>query len=60
MRMRPRLHTEKISWGYPPALVNLSKCLYVKQLTPVPKPRAENSVPVWSDSFALTELTRLS
>ena len=43
-----------------PALVNLSKCLYDKQLTPLPKPRAENRAPAWSDSLALTELTRLS
>ena len=43
-----------------PALVNLSKCLYDKQLTPLPKPRAENSARAWSDSLALTELTRLS
>ena len=43
-----------------PALVNLSKCLYDKQLTPLLKPRAENSALAWSDSLALTELTRLS
>ena len=42
-----------------PARVNLSKCLYDKQLTPLPKPRAENSARAWSDSLALTELTRL-
>ena len=28
-----------------PALVNLSKCLYDKQLTPLPEPRAENRLP---------------
>ena len=43
-----------------PALVNLSKCLYDKQLTPLPMPSAENSTPAWSDSLALTKLTRLS
>ena len=58
--MRPRLHREKISRVTLPALVNLSKCLYDKQLTPLPKPSAENSAPAWSDSLALTELTRLS
>ena len=43
-----------------PARVNLSKCLNEKQLTPLRKPRAENITPAWSDSLALTELTRLS
>ena len=43
-----------------PARVNLSKCLYEKRLTPLRKPRAENSARAWSaDSLALTELTRL-
>ena len=60
MRMRPRLHREKISRVTLPALVNLSKCLYDKQLTPLPMPSAENSAPAWSDSLALTKLTRLS
>ena len=60
MRMRSRLHREKISRVTLPALVNLSKCLYDKQLTPLPKPSAENRAPAWSDSLALTKLTRLS
>ena len=42
-----------------PAPVNLSKCLYEKWLTPLRKSRAENSARAWSDSLALTELTRL-
>ena len=42
-----------------PARVNLSKCLYKKCLTPLRKPRAENSARACSDSLALTELTRL-
>ena len=58
--MRPRLLKKKFPGVTLPALVNLSKCLYNKQLTPLPKPRAENSAPAWSDSLALTELTRLS
>ena len=41
------------------ARVKLSKCLYEKQLTPLRKPRAENSARACSDSLALTELTRL-
>ena len=42
-----------------PARVNLSKCLHEKWLTPLRKPRAENSALAWSDSLALTELTQL-
>ena len=42
-----------------PARVKLNKCLYEKQLTPLRKPRAENSARAWSDSLALTQLTRL-
>ena len=37
------VHIEKKFPGVTlPALVNLSKCLYDKQLTPLPEPRAEN------------------
>ena len=43
-----------------PAQVNLSKCLYEKRLTPLRKPRGENSARAWSDSLALTEVTRLN
>ena len=43
-----------------PARVNLSKCLYEKRLTPLRKPRGENSARAWSDSLALTEVTRLN
>ena len=60
VRMTPRSHREKISRGYPPSPSQLKQCLYDKQLTPLPKPRAENSARAWSDSLALTELTRLS
>ena len=42
-----------------PARVNLRKCLYEKRLTPLRKPRAENSARALSDSLTLTELTRL-
>ena len=42
-----------------PARVNLGKCLCEKRLTPLRKPRGENSARAWSDSLALTELTRL-
>ena len=35
-----------------PARVNLRKCLYEKRLTPLRKPRAENSARAWSDSLA--------
>ena len=57
---RPVYIEKKIPGVTLPALVNLSKCLYDKQLAPLSKPRAENSTPAWSDSLALTELTRLS
>ena len=42
MRMRPRLHREKIIRGYPPSPSQLKQGLYDKQLTPLPEPRAEN------------------
>ena len=50
---------KNFSWVTLPARVNLSKCLYEKQLIPLRKPRTENSARAWSDSLALTELTRL-
>ena len=43
-----------------PARVNFNKCLYEKRLTPLRKPRGENSARAWSDSLALTEVTRLN
>ena len=54
MRMRPCLYREKFAGVTLPARVNLSKCLYEKRLTPLRKPRAENSARAWSDSLALT------
>ena len=50
----------KISRGHPPSPSQLKhKCLYEKRLTPLRKPRAENSARAWSDSLTLTELTGL-
>ena len=60
MGMRPCLYRQNIPGVTLPARVNLSKCLYEKRLNPLLKPRAENSARAWSDSVALTELTRLS
>ena len=60
MRMRPCLYREKFSRGHPPSPSQLKQVfLYEKRLTPLRKPRAENSARAWSESLALTELTRL-
>ena len=37
MRMRPCLYREKFLWVTHPARVNLSNCLFGKQLTPLPE-----------------------
>ena len=58
--MRPVYIEKKFHRITLPARVNLSKRLYEKRLTPLRKLRAENSARAWSDSLALTEVTRLS
>ena len=60
IRMRPVYIEKKFHGITLPARVNLSKCLYEKRLTPLRKLRAEHSARAWSDSLALTEVTRLS
>ena len=61
MRMRPCLYRQKFSRGHPPSPSQLKEVfVYEKRLSPLRKPRAENSARAWSDSLALTELTRLS
>ena len=61
IQMRPCLYREKFSRGHPssPSQVKQVFIIYEKQLTPLRKPRAENSARAWSDSLALAQLTRL-
>ena len=58
--MRPVYIEKKFHGITLPARVNLSKCLYEKRLTPLRKLSAEHNARAWSDSLALTEVTRLS
>ena len=61
MRMRPCLYRQKFSRGHPPSPSQLKEVfVYEKRLSPLRKPRGENSARAWSDSLALTEVTRLN
>ena len=61
MRMRPCLYRQKFSRGHPPSPSQLKEVfVYEKRLSPLRKPRGENSVRAWSDSLALIEVTRLN
>ena len=61
MRMRPCLYRQKFSRGHPPSPSQLKEVfVYEKRLSPLRKPRGENSARAWSDSLALIEVTRLN
>ena len=57
MRMSPRLYIENVSRGHPPNLSQLKQVFIRESVDPFAL--AENSALAYSDSLALTELSRL-
>ena len=57
MRMSPRLYIENVSRGHPPNPSQLKQVFIRESVDPFA--RAEDSALAYSDSLALTELSRL-